>query len=354
MGYLILVINPGSTTTKLAVYNNEREKVSSSIEHNSQELQALGSIINQLSLRIKAVVDFLDKNNIKTTELSVIAARGGLLPSVKSGAYVVNEKMVKTLIQAPAGEHAANLGAVIAREIASPLGLKAYIYDAVAIDEMEEVAKFTGLSGVTRSSLVHNLNMRAAARETAVKDKVNYNQATYVIAHLGGGISIGLLKKGRMIDVVSDDEGPMSPERAGRIPALQMLGICLKNQEEKDVMQRKLRGQGGLVSHLNSNNAQEVEKRIQDGDMYAAKVYRAMAYQIAKGIGELVAAASGKVDKIILTGGMANSKMLTGWVKKRIVSFAPVTIIPGENEMRALAQGAFRVLTGQEKARQYK
>lgn len=353
MDYLILVINPGSTSTKVALYENEKEKFTSNIEHTAEELSSFRAITEQGPLRQEAIMRFIEGHGVEIQQLSAVVGRGGLLPPVKSGAYQVNQLMVDTLTNNPVGEHASNLGAIIAYEIACPLGIPAYIYDAVAVDEMEAIAKITGLRGIQRKSLVHTLNMRAAVLKTVEKYGFSFADTNYVVAHLGGGISIGLFAGGKMIDIVSDDEGPMSPERAGRIPAQQMIEFCSAYHHDKKTLERKLRGQGGFLSHLGTNNTLEVEEKIKAGDQEAEMLYRAMAYQVVKGIGELAAVVSGKVERIIMTGGIAHSKILTEWVKEQVAFISPVEIIPGENEMEALAWGALRVLRGQEEPRNY-
>ncbi|MCG8484486.1 MAG: butyrate kinase [Clostridia bacterium] len=353
MDYLILVINPGSTSTKVALYENEKEKCTANIEHTARALSSFLSISEQGPFRKEAIMRFVKSHGVEIQDLSAVVGRGGLLPPVKSGAYQVNQLMVDTLTNNPVGEHASNLGAIIAYDIARPLEIPAYIYDAVAVDEMEAIAKITGLREIRRKSLVHTLNMRAAVLKTVEEYGFSFADTNYVVAHLGGGISIGLFAKGKMIDIVSDDEGPMSPERAGRIPAQEMIRFCSAYQHDKKTLARKLRGQGGFLSHLGTNNTLEVEEKIKAGDQEAEMLYRAMAYQVIKGIGELAAAVGGKVKRIIMTGGIAHSKILTKWVKEQVEFICPVEIIPGENEMEALAWGALRVLRGQEKARNY-
>lgn len=348
MIFKILVINPGSTSTKVALYENEYEKFNLNIEHSSQELKKYKSIIEQYSLRREAVLLFLKNNKVKLTELSCVVGRGGLLPPVKSGAYLMNEDMANTLLNKTVGEHVSNLGGLIAYEIARPIGIPSYIYDSVAVDELEPVAKITGFKEIKRRSLIHALNMRAAALKTAAKFGLCYYESTFIVVHLGGGISLSVHDKGKMIDIVSDDEGPMSPERAGRIPGLQLVEFCCSWKYDKKALSKKIRGNGGLVANLGTNNALEVEKRIKNGDKKAELAYYAMAYQISKSIGELATVVRGKVDRIIFTGGIAYSKTITRWVKDRVEFIAPVEIVPGENEMESLALGALRVMRGEE------
>ncbi len=351
MDYKILAINPGSTSTKIAIYQNENELSKTNITHSNEELEQHKSIPDQYEMRYKAIMAFLKENNFNVAELSAVVGRGGLLPPVQSGAYQVNDLMVERLKNNPVVHHASNLGAMISLAIAKEIGVNAYIYDSVAVDELNDIARITGMVEVKRKSLVHALNMRAVAINVAKAAGKDYQDTTAVVAHIGGGISLSVHKDGKMIDIVSDDEGPFSPERSGRIPAKDLLGLCYKN--EISVMKKKLRGKGGLTAHLNTNNALDVEAMIKAGDENAKLVYEAMAYQIAKSIGELATVINGNVDHIILTGGIAYSKMITNWITDRVSFIAPVIVSAGENELESLAMGTLRVLKGEEEARQY-
>ncbi len=351
MNYKILAINPGSTSTKLAIYENEKELYKTNITHSNEELEKYPNIADQYEMRYESIMNFLKEASIDTHELAAVVGRGGLLPPVKSGAYLVNEKMVDRLKNNPVVHHASNLGAMIAFEIAKAVGVNSYIYDSVAVDELEDIARITGLKEVKRKSLVHTLNMRAIAIKTAKESNKDYNSTTAIVAHLGGGITISLHKNGKMIDIVSDDEGPFSPERSGGLPGKDLVSMCYKN--DVSTMKKKLRGKGGLTSLLSTNNTLEVQKMIDGGDENAKLIYEAMAYQVAKGIGELATVVDGKVDHIILTGGIAYSEIFTAWIKKRVEFIAPVIIAAGENELESLAQGALRVLTGEEEANIY-
>lgn len=351
--YCILAINPGSTSTKMAIYENEREKFRESLEHSNQELAKYEKIVDQHDMRKDAVLAFLGKNNVDVKDLSAVVGRGGLLPPVKSGAYRVNEAMVERLRANPVAEHAANLGAVIAYDIATPLAIPAYIYDAVAVDELQDIARISGWPEISRKSLTHALNMRAAAIKVAKMLNKPYRDVNLIIAHLGGGMSMSVHKDAKMIDIVSDDEGPFSPERTGRVPCIALAKLCFSGKYDQREMIKRLRGKGGLIAYLNTNKAHEVQEMIQNGNKQAALVFEAMAYQIAKGIGELATVLKGKVDRIVLTGGVAHSKMITGWIKERVEFIAPVEVIPGENELESLSLGALRVLRGEEQVYEY-
>jgi len=347
----ILAINPGSTSTKIAVYEESKELFKKNIEHPNEEIAKYKNITDQYEMRYESIMSLLKEMNFDVKELSAVVGRGGLLPPVKSGAYKVNESMVERLAKRPLSEHASNLGGIIANEIAKPLDIPSFIYDSVAVDELEDIARISGIADIKRESFSHALNMRAVSIKVAKKLGKDYKDTNLVVAHLGGGISISVHKKGRMVDIISDDEGPFSPERSGRVPCRSLMEMCYIN--DKKAIKKKLRGEGGLSSYLSTNSALEVEKRIQNGDEEAKLVYEAMAYQVAKGIGELATVVDGDVDAIIITGGIAYSKMMTEWIVKRVKFIAPVEVVPGENELEALAFGALRVIKGDEKSHEY-
>ncbi len=347
----ILAVNPGSTSTKIACYEDTIPVFKLSVEHPVKEIESFPTIGSQYRLRYEAVMASLAEAGIEPSQLAAVVGRGGLLPPVKSGAYRVNEAMVDRLMNRPVVQHASNLGAIIAWEIARPLGIPAFIYDSVAVDELQELARVTGLAGVRRKSLIHALNMRAAALRCAKEAGKPYPEMNIIVAHLGGGISVSLHSGGKMVDISSDDEGPFSPERAGRIPGKDLVDLCYSN--EKPVVSKMLRGKGGLVSHLGTNDARDVVAMINAGDAKAALVYEAMAYQVSKAVGELATVAKGRVDCIVLTGGMAFEPLFTGWICERVSFIAPVKIFAGENELESLALGALRVLRGEESARDY-
>ncbi|GAB1482216.1 butyrate kinase [Treponema sp.] len=347
----VLAINPGSTSTKIAVNEDGKELLRVSVEHRAAELSQFKNISDQYDLRRNAILGALEKAGIETKSLAAVVARGGFLPPVLSGAYFVNDAMVQRLATSPAVEHAANLGAPIALSIARPLGIDAFIYDSVAVDELDDIARISGCAEITRRSLSHALNMRATALRCAADLGKSYYQSNFIVAHLGGGITLSLHKAGHMVDLVSDDEGPFSPERAGSVPIKDLIRLCYSKKEAE--VRHLLRGGGGLVSYLGTNSALEAENRLEAGDKKAALVFEAMAYQVAKSIGELATVVSGKLDAVVLTGGIAHSKRFTGWITERVAFIAPVKVYPGENELEALAQGALRVLKKEEVAHEY-
>lgn len=351
--FKILAINPGSTSTKVAVYEDEKELFVESIKHSDDELSKYDRVQDQYNFRKNLVKELLIKNNISINELSAIVGRGGLLLPVKSGAYKVNETMVDRLMNKPIIEHASNLGALIAYDMAKDLNVEAYIYDSVAVDELEPYAKVTGVPEISRLSHGHALNMRAAAINVAEKLGRRYEDLRLIVAHLGGGFTTSLHVDGKMIDIVGDEEGSFSPERSGGLQVRQVASFIMSWKGDKKELKKKLRGNAGLKALLGTADLVEVEKMIDSGNEYARLVYESMAYQVAKGIGALAIAAKGNIDRIILTGGIAYSKKFTDIIYDYVKFLAPVEIIPGENEMKSLSQGILRVLRGQEKAREY-
>ena len=350
-GELILAVNPGSTSTKVALFDGDVERCRESIEHPAAEVAKYPHIYDQLRMRTAAVKAFLDKQGVPVDSLSCIVARGGLLPPVRSGAYAVNDAMLDTLRNRPAQLHASNLAAMIARELSGSRALPCYIYDSVAVDELEDVARLSGAKEIPRASFSHALNTRAMCIRYASEHGKEYGNLNLIAAHLGGGISVNAHRKGRLVDIVTAEDGPFSTERAGGLPMMALIEYIRREGPDKAVAFQ--RGKGGLVSYLGTNSAIEVGARIDSGDGEAELVFRAMAYQVAKAIGELATVLMGKVDAIIITGGMAHAKRLTDWIAERVDFIAPVAVMPGENEMQALAEGALRVLRGQEQARNY-
>lgn len=353
MKYNILAINPGSTSTKLALYENDKEIFCNTLEHSAEEIEKYDKIQDQFEMRKNLVISSLLENGYDIKSLSAVVGRGGMVPKVKSGAYKVNETMVNRLKFNPVIEHASNLGALIAYEIANEVNISAYIYDSVRVDELKDVARISGMPEISRTSTSHALNSRAMAMKVAKMNGKKYSDMNFVVAHLGGGISVSVHEKGRMVDVLADDEGPFSPERAGRVPCKELIDLCYSGEFDKKTMNKKLRGNGGLKAYLNTVDVREVEEMIERNDEKAKLVLEAMAYQVAKGIGDLSTVVEGKVDAIVLTGGIAYSKRITALIKKRVEFIAPVEIMPGENEMESLAMGIQRVLKGEEEASEY-
>lgn len=348
MSYNILAINPGSTSTKVAYYQDDTAIWVKSVEHDQESLAPYKTIYDQYEMRKQLVLDLMAGQGSSLDTLSAVVGRGGLLPPVKSGAYRVNPEMLDTLRYRPVNEHASNLGAVIAWSIAEPLGIPSFIYDPVTVDEMEDIAHITGLTEMRRVGMGHNLNMRAAAIKFARAQEKPYDQLNILVAHLGGGITLSLHSQGRIIDMISDDEGPFSPERAGGLPGFQVIKMATSGEFDYKSMMKKVQRQGGLMAYFGTADTRKVEAMIQDGDGHARLILEAMAHNVAKNIGKLAVVVRGQVDSIVLTGGIAHSKMITDWIIERVSFIAPVTVLAGENEMESLALGTLRVLRGEE------
>ncbi|MGB9832046.1 MAG: butyrate kinase [Caldisericum exile] len=351
----ILVINPGSTSTKIAVYDMDKELFSKSIEHSKEELAPFKKISDQLEFRKETILKALKEAGFDLSEFACISARGGNIHPVPSGTYIVNEKMVQDMLSLKYGAHPSNLGAPIAYELARQYNIPAFIVDPVVVDEMEMVNKITGLKGILRQAKDHPLNQKAVSREVAKSLGKKYEECNFVVAHLGGGISVAAHRKGRIIDVNNalNGDGPFSPERAGDLPNVSVVEMCFSGNYTKEEILKMLAGNGGFVSHLGTNSLKEVLSRIEQGDEYAKLVYDAMVLQISKWIGIMAVVLKGEVDGIILTGGMAKSEKLVNDIKEYVKFIAPVYTVAGEFEMKALMEGALRVLRGEEEAKTY-
>jgi len=351
----ILVINPGSTSSKVAVYHDEAEASGARIEHAHDEIARHTHVTDQYPFRRDAVLGFLAEAGLRPAELSAVVGRGGMLRPIPSGTYGVNERMLAELREPGEREHVSNLGALIAHEIATRAGCPAYVADPVSVDEFPPIARVAGLPGFERRSLSHALNQKAAARRAAAALGARYQDVNLVVAHLGGGISVSAHERGRMVDVNQglDGTGPFSPERAGGLPIGDVMRMSYSGRYTYEELFRLVTRRGGLLAHLGTNDAREVERRIAAGDEHARLIYEAMAYQIAKEIGLMATVLCGDVQAVVLTGGLAHSEMLVGWIEARVGWIAPLSVFPGEQEMLALAQGALRVLRGQEQAKEY-
>ena len=348
----ILVINPGSTSTKIAVFAETEELFSIDLVHSQQELDSCASLADQLPMRKEAILKTLTEKGFAMSDFAAIACRGGTFGKADGGAYLVDEALLEAC-RHPRTNHPSNLAAIIGYELGNPLEIPAFIYDAVCTDEVWPLARRSGLKGMDRKPNSHVLNTRAVCRQYAEAQGKRYEDMSFVCAHIGGGISLNLHQGGRIVDVLSDDEGPMSPERAGRLNAMKLVKLCFSGKYTEAQVSRMLKGDGGLRSHLGTSDVREAERMVQEGNAEAEIVLQTMAYQIAKGIGELAAAASGKVDSILLTGGAARSKYLTDQIRDRVSFIAPVQVVPGAMEMEALDKGILRVLSGEETAKYY-
>ncbi|AKL96939.1 butyrate kinase Buk [Clostridium aceticum] len=350
----ILAINPGSTSTKVALFKEEENISEKSLNHPIEELGKYTTITDQYMLRKNMILEWLKEINIHTSKLLAVVGRGGLLRPIPGGTYKVTEEMVKDLNDSIQGEHASNLGGIIAKAIADLEKIDAYIVDPVAVDEFEDIARISGIPEIPRRSLGHALNIKAVGHRVAADLNKNFHEVNLIVAHLGGGISVAPVKKGKLVDYNNANEmGPFSPERTGGLPTGDLAKLCFSGKYTYKEIKGKLRGKGGLTAYLSTNNAIKVEKRIEEGDQRAKLIYDAMCYQIAKEIGGMATVLNGKIDAIVLTGGIAHSSYVTSSVAQRVSFIAPVMIYAGEDEMKALNEGVLRVTRKQENYKIY-
>lgn len=350
----LLIINPGSTSTKLALYDGAEKLVQESLDHDAAELQQYHTIAEQVPMRLSVIRSFMERNGIDEKELAAVIGRGGLVFGLRTGGYIVDDELCRALVDDELSQpHASNLGGLLARELAQPLGIPAYIYDAVTSGELTDIAKITGYAEIERQSFCHVLNSRAMAIRYAKQQGRNYRDLNLIVVHMGGGVSASVHKHGEIVDSVGDDDGQFSPERAGCAPALSMIKLCYSGKYTYEEMRRKIRGRGGMYAHLGVSDCRVIEQMIKDGDEHAALILDAQAYQIAKTIGLLSIVLKGDCDAIILTGGLAYSELLTSKIKDYVGFIAPVCVLAGETEMEALALGGVRMLTGEEQPNVY-
>jgi len=350
---LILVINPGSTSTKEALYAGRNKIVQENIVHPKEELASFNSLWNQFDYRIAAIEHFLSRIKIQGA-LDALVGRGGILKTLKRGTYLVNEDMIKDARLGPRGMHVSNLGCALAQVIARKFHCNAYTVDPVSVDEFETIARFSGHPLMERRSLSHSLNLRAAAFWAAEKLGINANLNNFIVAHLGSGISVAPVHNGRVIDVNdASSAGPFSPERTGSLPLIPFIDLCFSGKHSKDQIIEMVMSNGGIMAYLGTNDVAKVEDMINAGDEYALNIFLAMTYQIAKEIGAMATVVNGDVKAIVLTGGLANSNRLVTEITGRVMFIAPVFVFPGEMEMEAMAEGVLRVLLDQETVKQY-
>lgn len=353
--YRIFVINPGSTSTKLALAENQTIIEEHNERHPVVQGEDVKPVMEQEEMRSHAVHRFLARLSLGTGELQGVAARGGLLHPLEGGVYRVDEGMLCDLRAEKYGSHASNLGAVLGDEIARTYGCPAFVVDPVVVDELDPVARVTGIPEIERRSIFHALNQKAAARRVASKLARSCESCSFIVAHMGGGISVGAHRKGRIVDVNNalDGEGPLSPERSGGLPAGQLARMCFKGTLSREEILNRIKGSGGLTAYLGTRNLEEVCERVKKGDEKASLIFEAMCYQVSQEICKHGATLRGEVDSIILTGGMAAEPMLVEHITARVGHLAPVEVIPGEMEMQALAESVYAVLTGSRPALTY-
>lgn len=352
----ILAINPGSTSTKIAVYHNTEPIFLKNIKHTAEDLAPFQKITDQFQFRKEIILKQLGEADIPLESLLAIMGRGGLLKPIPSGVYEVNEAMAHDLQTSPFGEHASNLGGLIALDLVKALPhARAFIVDPIVVDELDDIARIAGHPLFTRVSIFHALNQKAVAREHAKLLHRKYEEMNLIVVHLGGGITVGAHHRGRVIDVNQglDGEGPFTPERTGTLPVGELVRLCFSGKYSLKEVQKMVKGEGGLVAYLGTNNAAEVEKMVVAGDENARLIYHAMAYQVAKSVGEMYTVLKGEVDGILITGGIAYDKGFVNWIQERVYKLAPIHVYPGEDEMRALAINGLMVMRGELTVKEY-
>ena len=354
MPYDILVINPGSTSTKIGVFRDETILFDVTLRHSADQLAPYATIADQKEFRKDLVISALQQKNYDAKNLSAVSARGGLVAPIPGGTYVVNENLLRDCTVGVQGQHAANLGAMIAHEIGEEFGIPAFVVDPPVVDELSEVARFSGHPAIIRASKFHALNQKAVAKRYAKESGIPYNELNLIVCHMGGGVSVGAHDHGLIVDTQNalDGDGPFSPERSGSLPSGQLVELCFSGDYTKEEIKKMLAGRGGIVAYTGTTSMIDIAEKAET-DEYTARVLGAFHYQIAKEIGAMAAVLNGKVDRIILTGGIAYNKGTVEALREKVEWIAPITVYPGEDELLALTQGALRVLTGEEEAKIY-
>lgn len=350
-----LIINPGSTSTKIGVFEDETLLFEETLRHSTEEIAQYASIVDQKDFRKQIILDLLAKKDFDINSLQVIVGRGGMLKPIPGGTYAVSDELLEDLKIGKQGQHASNLGGILAREIGDSIGVPSYIVDPVVVDELMPIARYSGVPELPRTSVFHALNQKAVAKRYAKEKGVSYDSLNLIVVHMGGGVSVGAHEKGRVIDVFNalDGDGAFSPERAGAVPSGALIKMCFSGQYTEKEVYKKIVGNGGFNAYLGTNDMRDVAKMIADGDAHADEVREAFILQVCKNIGSMSCVLKGKVDQIIVTGGIAYNKEVVDKMEERAGFIAPFTVYPGEDELLALAQGALRVMNGEEEAMKY-
>ncbi len=350
-----LIINPGSTSTKIGVFEDETLLFEETLRHSTEEIAQYASIVDQKDFRKQIILDLLEKKDFDIKSLQVIVGRGGMLKPIPGGTYSVSDALLEDLKIGKQGQHASNLGGILAREIGDSIGVPSYIVDPVVVDELMPISRYSGVPELPRTSVFHALNQKAVAKRYAKEQGKPYDSFNLIVVHMGGGVSVGAHEKGRVIDVFNalDGDGAFSPERAGAVPTGALIKMCFSGQYSEKEVYKKAVGNGGFNAYVGTNDMRDVEKMVNDGDTKAAEVREAFIMQVAKDIGSMACVLKGKVDQIIVTGGIAYDKVVVAGLKERAEFIAPFTVYPGEDELLALTQGALRVMNGEEKAMEY-
>lgn len=350
-----LIINPGSTSTKIGVYEDETLLFEQTLRHSTEEISKYASIFEQKDFRKEIIVNLLKEKNFDLKELGMVVGRGGMLKPIPGGTYPVSDELLHDLQIGKQGQHASNLGGILAREIADSLNIPAFIVDPVVVDELTDIARLSGMPELPRRSVFHALNQKAVAKRYAKEIGKPYNTLRLLVVHLGGGVSVGAHENGKVVDVnnILDGEGAFSPERAGNVPVGDLIKLCFSGKYSEKEIYSKIVGKGGITAYLNTNDMRDVENKVLAGDKEVTLVYEAFVYQIAKDLGAMATVLKGKVDQIIVTGGIAYDKNLVKALRERTEWIAPFTVYPGEDELLALVQGALRVMNKEEEPMKY-
>ncbi len=350
-----LIINPGSTSTKIGVFEDETLLFEETLRHSTEEISQYASIVDQKDFRKQIIIDLLAKKDFDINSLQVIVGRGGMLKPIPGGTYAVSDELLEDLKIGKQGQHASNLGGILAREIGDSIGVPSFIVDPVVVDELIPIARYSGVPELPRTSVFHALNQKAVAKRYAKENGVAYDSLNLIVVHMGGGVSVGAHKNGRVIDVFNalDGDGAFSPERAGCVPSGALIKMCFSGEYTEKEVYKKIVGGGGFNAYLGTNDMRDVEKMADDGDEKAIEIRDAFIMQVAKDIGSMACVLNGKVDAIVVTGGIAYDKAVVAGLKERAEFIAPFTVYPGEDELLALVQGALRVMNGEEEAMKY-
>ena len=350
-----LIINPGSTSTKIGVFEDENLLFEETLRHTTEEISSYATIVDQKDFRKNIIIALLKEKNFDIKTLDVVVGRGGMLKPIPSGTYAVTDDLLHDLVIGKQGPHASNLGGILAREIGDEIGVPSYIVDPVVVDELQTVARYSGVPELPRTSVFHALNQKAVAKRYAKEIGKAYESLRLIVVHMGGGVSVGAHIDGKVVDVFNalDGDGAFSPERAGAVPSGALIKMCFSGQYTEKEVYGKIVGKGGFNAYLGTNDMRNVTKMANEGDAHAAEVKEAFLYQVAKDIGSMACVLEGKVDQIIVTGGIAYGEDVIANLKEKAGWIAPFTVYPGEDELLALAQGALRVMNGEEKAMVY-
>ncbi|WP_302626286.1 butyrate kinase [uncultured Eubacterium sp.] len=354
MAYKILIINPGSTSTKIGVYEDETQVMEETLRHSTEEIAKYATIYDQKDFRKKVIVDVLKDKGINLNDIDVVVGRGGMLKPMPSGTYATTPELLEDLKIGVQGQHASNLGGILAHEIASDINVPSYIVDPTVVDELQDVARLSGHPEMPRVSVFHALNQKAVAKRFAKENNKAYEDLNLIVVHMGGGVSVGAHKHGKVVDVANalDGDGPFSPERSGGLPSGALMKLCFSGKYTQAEVGKMINGNGGFNAYVGTNDMRDLVKMAETDDK-AKLVLDAFHYQLAKEIGSMAVVLDGKVDQIILTGGIAYNAITQNYFKDTVSFLAPVTVYPGEDELLALAQGAIRVMNGEEEAMKY-